>query len=277
MRNFDTYFSQRWSFLFLDTRMTQRRLCESYPLSWFQDFLHRVSPRLSTLRNECIWILWYTTQLWYTFQNSHSILVIAFSSFWWIVAFLWFSIWLFINLMMRTNTYPRLYNPFHFYRINIRADANIHKTFACTYLSNNNCTLVEEWTHVFFASNTSLPRHTSTSWYGWLRKCGGIRCRFLATVSLRTLAFFFPLVTDTCSSFNAHQSLSTLYHCSWFNYPMPGVKVSQSVFLISTPLHHGFQLLIIRSSSSDESPCRTNQTQFRLSKISSDGIFWHRQ
>ena len=30
MRNFDIYFSQRWSFLFQDTRMTQRRLCESY-------------------------------------------------------------------------------------------------------------------------------------------------------------------------------------------------------------------------------------------------------
>ena len=53
-RNFDIYFSQRWSFLFPDTRMTWRRLSESYPLNWFQDFLHRVSPRLSTWRNECI-------------------------------------------------------------------------------------------------------------------------------------------------------------------------------------------------------------------------------
>ena len=66
-----------------------------------------------------------------------------------------------------------------------------------------------------------------------------------ATVSLRTLAFFFPLVTGTCSSFNASQSLSILDHCSCFNFPVSGVKFSQSKFLIFSPLHHGFQLLII--------------------------------
>ena len=37
-----------------------------------------------------------------------------------------------------------------------------------------------------------------------------------ARVSLRTLAFFFPLVTDTFSSFNVNDSLSTLYHGSRF-------------------------------------------------------------
>ena len=47
-----------------------------------------------------------------------------------------------------------------------------------------------------------------------------------ALLSLRTLAFFFPLVTDTFSSFNATHSLSTLYHGSRFNSPVPGVKVS---------------------------------------------------
>ena len=47
-----------------------------------------------------------------------------------------------------------------------------------------------------------------------------------ATFSLRTLAFFFPLETDTFPSFNANWSLSTLYHCSRFNFPMPDVKVS---------------------------------------------------
>ena len=43
---------------------------------------------------------------------------------------------------------------------------------------------------------------------------------------LRALAFFFPLVTSTFSSFNATCFLSTLDHCSCFNSPMPGVKVS---------------------------------------------------
>ena len=47
-----------------------------------------------------------------------------------------------------------------------------------------------------------------------------------ASVSLRTLAFFFPLVTGTFSSFNNTHSLSVLDHCSCFNSSVPGVKVS---------------------------------------------------
>ena len=42
------------------------------------------------------------------------------------------------------------YNPFHIHRIGTRADANIHKTFVCKYLSNIICTVVEEWTHGYF-------------------------------------------------------------------------------------------------------------------------------
>ena len=34
-------------------------------------------------------------------------------------------------------------------------------------------------------------------------------------------------------------------HCSCFNFPVPGVKVSQSKFLIFTPLHHCLPFLII--------------------------------
>ena len=54
--------------------------------------------------------------------------------------------------------------------------------------------------------------------------CGGIVVWFLGTIVtlmpetaltfFRTLAFFFPLVTSTLSSFNTEQSLSTRYHCS---------------------------------------------------------------
>ena len=66
-----------------------------------------------------------------------------------------------------------------------------------------------------------------------------------ALVSFRTLAFFFPLVPDTFSSFNATHSLSISDHCSCFNSPVPGVKVSQSEFLIFSPLHHCLQFLII--------------------------------
>ena len=62
-------------------------------------------------------------------------------------------------------------------------------------------------------SAPSLLRHSSISWYDWLRMRGGSVFWFLrtilgfvaetASVSLRTLAFFLPLVTDTFSSFNA--------------------------------------------------------------------------
>ena len=57
-----------------------------------------------------------------------------------------------------------------------------------------------------------------------------------ALVSFRTLAFFFPLVTNTFSSFNVTHSLSILDHCSCFNSPVSGVKDSQSMFLIHTSL-----------------------------------------
>ena len=66
-----------------------------------------------------------------------------------------------------------------------------------------------------------------------------------ALVFLRTFAFFFPLVENTFSSFNATYSLSILDYCSCFNFPVPGVKISQSKFLIFTPLHHCLQFLII--------------------------------
>ena len=75
----------------------------------------------------------------------------------------------------------------------------------------------------------------------------GFRCGNCNGLLANTDLFFLPLVTDTFSSFNAWQSLSTLYHCSWFNFPMPGVKVSKSKFLIYTPINHGFQLLTVRS------------------------------
>ena len=105
MRNFDIYFSQRLSFLFPNTRITWRGLCESYPLNWSQDFLHRFSPGLfSSLRNQCFRVLRDATQLWYNFHKSHRILVDAFSVFVGMVAFLWLFVWLFINLMMRDQT-----------------------------------------------------------------------------------------------------------------------------------------------------------------------------
>ena len=59
LRYFDICFSQRWSFLFPDTCVTQLGLSESNSLNCVQDFLHRVSPKLfHSLRSECIGVLW---------------------------------------------------------------------------------------------------------------------------------------------------------------------------------------------------------------------------
>ena len=116
--------------------------------------------RLFTLRNECIWILWYTTQLWYTSHNSHRILVVAFSSFWDVALFRFF-IWLFINLVMRKQTLvSSLTTCFIFIELALgRMPLFTRRSRAGTFqiisarLSKND-------TMVIFASDTSLPPHT---------------------------------------------------------------------------------------------------------------------
>ena len=84
--------------------------------------------------------------------------------------------------------------------------------------------------HFFFSTHFYL-----VFWRLWLRGRFGFRCRFrtivtlmpeTALVSLRTLAFVFPLVTSTFSSLNATCSLSILDHCSCSDFPVPDVKVS---------------------------------------------------
>ena len=78
-------------------------------------------------------------------------------------------------------------------------------------------------------SGVSFSRQTSTScfWRLWLRGWCGLWFRFCTVVtlmpestlvSLRTLSFFFPRVTNTFSSFNTTQSLSTLDHCNCFDF-----------------------------------------------------------
>ena len=95
MRIFDLYFSKRWSFLFPGTCSTWRRLSESYFSNKSQDFLHRVSPGLfASFRHQRIRVLREANQWWNNFHSSHSIFVVAFSSFVGIVAFLWLFVWL---------------------------------------------------------------------------------------------------------------------------------------------------------------------------------------
>ena len=159
----DFCFSQQWSFLFPDTRLG---LSESNFSNCVQDFLHRVSPKLfCSLRNNYIRVLLDTTQLWYAFHDSHNAFVFTFSSVG-EVAFFQPHVLLFINFVMKkTNTCLPPYNPFLFYRIDFREDANTHKAISCRLSTNGSM--------VTFASDASRPRHTSTSWKGWLGRCGG--------------------------------------------------------------------------------------------------------
>ena len=177
--------------------------------------------------------------------------------------------------MMREHTLiPSSGNRFSFVELTLGEDANIHKVVACKYLSNDICTGVEEWKpwlllpRILLFFDTLRPRVMEGSegvaalWSGfWARSW--VSWRKLHWSPLRTMAYFFPLVTDTLSSFNATHSLSILDHCSCFNSPVSGVKVSQSEFLIKTPLHHCLQFVVNWASiSSDESPCRTFPMQF---------------
>ena len=92
--------------------------------------------------------------------NSHSILVVASFSFR-EVAFLQPLGLLFIKFCdAETDTCLQPYNPFLFYRIGTRADANLHNEFACRYPSNIICTVVEQWIHGYFCLGCfSSPTH----------------------------------------------------------------------------------------------------------------------
>ena len=137
-----------------------------------------------------------------------------------------------------------------------------------------------------------FPRHTSTSCRWWLRRCGGSVFWFLrkilglvpetARVSLRTLAFFFPLITGTFSSINAWQSHSTLYHCSWFNSPHAwrrSFAIEVSDLYSSSSWFSTFDSW--EPMSSNESPCRTIRIRFwvdqtHVSSICTDIPRFHR-
>ena len=117
---------------------------------------------------------------------------------------------------MREQTCLLTYDPFFVQLIDTRSDANIHKAFACRYPPNNIYTVVEELTHGYLCFG---PRHTSTSWCGWLRK-GGVFWFLAHDLGLRD-GNCIDLFADTglCLSmskrylflFNAGQSLSTLH------------------------------------------------------------------
>ena len=139
---------------------------------------------------------------------------------------------------MREHTLiPGFSTRFFFVQFGTRGGASIHKAIACKYFSNRICTVVEEWQRGYFClgyifSSTHFDLVTSRARKVLAALCSGFLRAIVtlmpetALVSFRTLAFFFPLVTNAFSSFNATHSLSILDHCSCLNSPVSGVKVS---------------------------------------------------
>ena len=189
------------------------------------------------MKIQCFPVLRDATQLCYNSHNSHRILVVAFSSFVGIVAFIWLFVWLLVNLMTREQTLiPGFTSRFCFVELTLGRMPIFTRRSRASTLQIISARSSKNGTIVTFALDTSFPRHTSTSCHWWLGWCGGIVFWFLGTivtlmpktalVSFRTLVFFFPLVTGTFSSFNATFPLAIIDHCSCSNSPVPGVKVS---------------------------------------------------
>ena len=157
-------------------------------------------------------------------------------------------------------------------------DANFTKRSRAGTFQIVSTRLSKNDTRITIALDTSFPRHTSISCRWWLRRCGGIWVRFLlctivtrmpetALVSLRTLAFLFPLITSTFSSFNATQSLSTHDHCSC----SPFSRVWRQSFVNAVSDLYSFSPLSSTfdfgaSISSDDSPCRTIPMRFWVAR-----------
>ena len=135
-----------------------------------------------------------------------------------------------------------------------------------------------------FASDTSLPRHTSTSWYDWLGRCGGSVFWLLrtilgivaetATVSSRTLAFFLStgnrylfLLQRQWFPFDSLPRLQIQFSCVWHQSFVNGV----SDLFNSSPWSSNFELGTDVFSWISMSDSRILNLH-RRSKISSDGI-----
>ena len=190
--------------------------------------------------------------------------------------------------------------PVSFERIGTRSGCNIHKMFACKYLSNDICTVVEEWTHGYFY----LGYFSSSTHFDTLRPRYPVSSESVAAVfsvfCARSWLSWRKLQRSPCEhwhfSFTSNRNLFLLQRRS-----TPCVSLPLLVIQFSHALRRSFKIGIsdLHSSSpwfstfdnwdqisSDESPCRTSPIRFlscantrilnlyRLSKLtSSDGIF----
>ena len=107
-------------------------------------------------------------------------------------------------------------HPVSFFQIGTREDANIHIAFAYRYLSNDICTVVEEWTHGYFC----LGYFSSSTHFDLVirlgRQCVLVFVHDLGSRHgnciglLAKSGLFLSLVTGTFSSFTANISFRFL-------------------------------------------------------------------
>ena len=134
-----------------------------------------------------------------------------------------------------TDTCLQPYNPFHFYRIGTRADANIHNSFACKFPSNNICTVVEGWTHGYLC----LGYFSSSTHFN------------LAGLFLTTGNRYFFLLQRWTITLDSLSLLLTQFSHAWRESFV--IEVSDLYF--SSPSFSTFDSW--EPITSDESPCRT--------------------
>ena len=128
-------------------------------------------PMLLT-ENECFRVLRDATQPWYTIHNSHSVILVAFSS----------PGCSSTLVMWKQTLVSSLTTRFAFIELTLgRMPKFTRRSCTGTFQILSVC-LSKKGSVVTFSSDTSFPRRTSTTWHWWLRRCGGSVTWSLGTI-----------------------------------------------------------------------------------------------
>ena len=223
MRNFDIYFSQRWSFLFhgyshdvaltlwtVPFELVPRLSASSFPETFY---LEKRAHMNLVIHNPIV--------IHFSQQPQHSCRRFFFfcgtgSSF--------SACCLVVRCDAGTNAYTRLYIPFLLCRIDIQELPILtrrSRTFQIISAQSS-----KNGPMVTFASDTSFPRHMCGGNVFWiLRTILGLVAE-TATVSLRTLATFFHWKQIPFPPSTPDNPFRHFDHCSCFDFPVAGVTVS---------------------------------------------------
>ena len=201
MRNFDLYFTKRWTFVLSDVCLTQCSPCESYSSNWSQDFCASGGSASCDTQLNCRTL----------FTIATALLLSSVFGF----LFGWSSTFRWGNELSAPNLHP----DFVLQNWHSGGCQDSQGDFGASTFQEVFTRRSIEFLRLASAPGISFSRHTATSFF--VLYCGseggsafgvGFARSLLsmpetALVSLRTLAFFSPLVTNTFSSFNTTQSL----------------------------------------------------------------------